>query len=123
MKLTRSQLEAIQLADYPTVEALLSQKQHLIDQLAEFADFREACRHVAEHQPQPVQARLLDALQTFDDLMIAMSETEQESVSLMQSRQRQTAEELRTLSQQKTVSTYYEPARQTNPKSRIDISS
>ncbi len=123
IKLTHSQLEAIEQADYSTVEALLSQKQHLIDQLAEVADLREACRHITENQPQPVQDKLLIALQTFDDLMIVMSDAEQESINLMQTRQRETAEQLRTLSQQKAVSTNYKPDRQTNLKSRIDISS
>ena len=123
VKLTGSQLEAIEQADYSTVQALLNQKQRLIDQLAEFADLREACRHIAEHHPQPVQDKLSEAMQNFDDQMRAMSDAEQESISLMQRRQRETAEQLRALSQQKTVSTYYEPTRPGNVKSTIDISS
>lgn len=123
LALVQSQWESVEQADYETVQAILKQKQHFIDQLS----IRETIFQAVEALPisgqQDESQFMKAAVQRMKQQLNAIATQEQATRQLMETRREETSQQLRDINQSQKASKPYSQAKTVPQKSRLDISS
>lgn len=121
-RLVESIQEAIRTGEFETVEAILQQKQHFIDQLATLPQLREAYQGVLQVLPETQRNEIAAAIQNVEAEIKAISATEREVIRAIDLRRQEASEQLHALAKHRQASRPYHHPGPIPTRNRIDIS-
>lgn len=122
LQLQQSSLKAIQDNDLTTAEAVLKQKQPLINELLETRKLHNLYEKEVKSNPTRQCEQIESVINKIDTCLEAVRKLEQETISLVQSQHRSTAEKLQKLVRSHSTSKSYHHAKHSPLNSRIDLS-
>jgi len=120
-QLVESVQAAIHAGEFDTVEAILQQKQHFIDQLKTLPQLRESYTRSSQALPENQRNEIAAAIQKLESEIKSISATEHDVIRVIESRRKKAAEQLHALAKHRQASSRYRHPEPMPTRNRIDI--
>lgn len=122
LRLIHISLEALQNNDLETTDAVLNQKQGLIQELSHVREIRDIYEQSVESNPASQCPKIDSSIKEIDSCLQAIRQAELETIELARQQHQTMATNLQAMVRSQAASKSYQPSRQPSPSWRIDIS-